>query len=79
MVHLVKNTYNIYRVRLRVSSELQPYFCKKEINKSLEYKEAIFLSQNIINEYKKINLGATLGLYTEEQTESLVNKFLSDT
>ena len=81
MKYIVRNPHGIYKVRIRVNTSLRRYFKRIEINKSLKtstYKEAVLLTQNIVNEYKKIRVGFSLGFYSKDYIQNIVDDFLNN-
>lgn len=79
--HIFKSKYGIFKIRLRVSSELQPFFNRKEINKSLEtkdYQEAINKAGYIISQYKQLLQLKENAMISDEQLQGLVGKYIID-
>ncbi len=79
-MYLLKNSYKIYKIRIRIPKRLQPFFNKTEINKSLHtknYKDAIINSESIIRAYRKVELLHDTGLCVYDELTSIVNTFNS--
>lgn len=78
MKYLTRTKSKIFKIRIRVSAHLRPFFKKIEINKSLhtkDYRRAIALSRGIIQEYLMIQESYALGLYSSETMLDVANSF----
>ena len=74
------NNYGVYKVRICIHQKLQPFFKRKEINKSLytkSYKVAKTRSAIIISKYSDIL--EVVNLLDDKQIQSLVDKYIKDT
>lgn len=73
------NRYGVYKIRFRVNQQLQEYFNKKEINKSLQTKniiEAKVKATIIIDKYKEIT--KVYRVLEKHQIQELVNKYITE-
>jgi len=80
--YIFKSKHNVFKIRFRVSNDLQSFFNRKEINKSLEtknYQEAINRANNIISKYKQLLQLRENIMITDEQLQKLVDKYIIET
>lgn len=76
---LKRNHYGVFKLRLCINKKLQPFFKKKEINKSLKtsnYREAKRLSAIIETKYNEILKVARL--LDSSEISRIVNKFIKE-
>lgn len=82
MKHLTKTPNGFYKIRIRVPYNLQPYFRRIEINKSLNtkiYKVAKVKAKNIISSFDNILLTYELNAKDKKLIESKANQFIKET
>lgn len=79
---ITTNRHGVYKVRIRIKQELQGFFNRKEINKSLEtksYQEAVKKGGVIISQYTQILTTQRANMLTDEQIQEIVNDYITNT
>lgn len=81
MRYLTKTSNGFYKIRIRIPYNLQPYFRRIEINKSLNtktYKVAKVKAKNLISSFENILLTYELNKHDGKLMESKVNHFVKN-
>ncbi|WP_421715276.1 DUF6538 domain-containing protein [Arcobacter arenosus] len=81
MKYLTKTSNGFYKIRIRVPYNLQPYFRRTEINKSLNtkiYKIAKVKAKNVISSFENIVLTYELNINDEKLIETKANLFVNN-
>lgn len=77
---LTQNKYNVYRFRVKLPLNIQRYFHRTEINKSLNTKDAKIAQSKamfLYDNYQKLLRLIEMSVLTEEQIQELVDTYVT--